>query len=142
MFKLKYILYITFILCIIFISCTSRTSLKIEVSPQESMFDQSVSIRILNCPANEKVKLRATMFDDDSVKWVSINTFMASNGVINLASISPISGSYDTIDAMGFISLLVKSLTISRSIFCSSVNLNSNIELGTLFIKKTPLILK
>lgn len=103
MFKSKNILYLTFILFINFLSCSSHASLIIEVSPQETMFDEPVSIRILNCPENKPVKLRSTMFDDDSVEWVSVNTFMPENGVIDAASMSPISGTYDTIDAMGFI---------------------------------------
>ena len=103
MFKSKNILYLTFILFINFLSCSSRASLIIEVSPQETMFDEPVSIRILNCPDNKPVKLRSTMFDDDSVEWVSVNTFMPENGVIDIASMSPISGTYDTIDTMGFI---------------------------------------
>ena len=109
------------ILCVTLVSCTSQTSPVIEVSPKESMFDQSVSIRILNCPENEPVKLRSTMFDDDSIKWVSVNTFMPSDGVIDLASISPISGSYDTIDAMGFI-WSMKPMDINKSVLFSSKN--------------------
>lgn len=110
------------ILCIIFLSCTSRVSPVIEVSPKESMIDEPVSIRILNCPENEPVKLRATISDDDSVKWVSVNTFLPSNGVIDLASISPISGSYNTIDAMGFI-WSMKPMDSNKSVFFSSKNL-------------------
>ena len=91
------------VLCVIIISCTSRVSPVIEVIPEKPMFDQPVSIRILNCPENEPVKIRSTMFDDDSIQWVSVNTFMPNNGVVDLASMSPKSGSYDTIDAMGFI---------------------------------------
>ena len=91
------------VLCVIIISCTSRVSPVIEVIPEKSMYDQPVSIRILNCPDNEPVKIRSTMFDDDSIKWVSVNTFIPNNGVVDLTSMSPKSGSYDTIDAMGFI---------------------------------------
>ena len=119
MFKSKYILHITCILCIILSSCTSRISPVIEVSPKTSMIDEPVSIRILKCPKNESVKIRATMFDDDSVKWVSANTFMPRNGVIDLASISPISGSYDTIDAMGFIWSMKPIDSIKSVIFSS-----------------------
>lgn len=110
------------ILCVTFVSCTSRVFPVIEVSPKESMFDQSVSIRILNCPGNEPVKLRSTMFDDDSVKWVSINTFMPRNSVVDLTSISPISGSYDTIDAMGFI-WSMKPMDLKKPVLFSSKKL-------------------
>ena len=126
MLKSKYVFSVTpifyIILCIVFESCTSRVSPVIEVRPKESMFDQSVSIRILNCPDNKPVKLRSTMFDDDSVKWVSVNTFMPSNGVIDLASTSPISGSYDTIDPMGFI-WSMKPMDLKKSVFFSSKKL-------------------
>ena len=103
MFNSINILHIAFILCLINLSCTSRTSPVIEVSLQETMIDEPVSVRVLKCPENKPVKLLATMFDDDSVKWVSVNIFKPHNGVIDLTSIAPVSGSYDTIDGMGFI---------------------------------------
>jgi PBP1b-binding outer membrane lipoprotein LpoB len=76
MFESKHILHIAFMLCIVFSSCTSPTSPVIEVRPKEAMIDEPVSVRILKCPKNEPVILIATMFDDDSVKWVSVNTFI------------------------------------------------------------------
>ena len=103
MFESKHILYIAFMLCIVFPSCTSPTPPVIEVSPNEAMIDEPVSVRILKCPKNEPVKIQATMFDDDNVKWVSVNTFIPQNGIVDLTSIAPVSGSYNTIDAMGFI---------------------------------------
>lgn len=123
MFKLKHILFIALILCSIFLSCSSRTSPVIEVSPKEAMIDEPVSIRILKCPKDEPVKLLSTMFDDDSVKWVSVNTFKPINGVVDLTSIAPISGSYDTIDAMGFI-WSMKPDSIEKPVLFSSKKLS------------------
>jgi dienelactone hydrolase len=119
-FQVTYLLCI--ILCIIIVSCSSRVSPVIEVIPEESVFDQPVSIRILNCPENEPVKIRSTMFDDDSIQWVSVNTFMPDNGVVDLTSMSPTSGSYDTIDAMGFI-WSMKSTDLDKPVLFSSKNL-------------------
>jgi dienelactone hydrolase len=47
--------------------------------------------------------IRTKMIDDDSVKWVSENIFESQDGIIDLTSMSPVNGSYSSIDAMGFI---------------------------------------
>ena len=114
------LLFIT--LCVTIVSCTSRVSPVIEVIPEKPMFDQPVSIRILNCPDNEPVKIRSTMFDDDSIKWVSVNTFIPNNGVVDLASMSPKSGSYNTVDAMGFI-WSMKPIDLEQPVLFSSKKL-------------------
>ena len=105
-----------------FLSCTSNASPVMEVSPKEAMIDEPVSIRILKCPNHELIKLVSTAIDDDGVKWKSINTFMPSNGVVDLASTSPVSGSYNTIDAMGFM-WSMRPMNSKKSVLFSCENL-------------------
>lgn len=122
MFKTKNILYITLVLCVICLSCASRTSPMIEAIPTEAMIDEPVAIRIVKCPANEPIELRATTVDDDSVTWVAMNTYVPSNGVVDLTSTAPASGSYDTTDAMGFM-WSMEPLDSNKSVAFSSKSL-------------------
>jgi dienelactone hydrolase len=75
----------------------------LEVDPKEALIDEPVLVRILNCPADQQVMLRAKVMDDDSVMWISENLFIPEDGVVDLAITTPTSGSYTSPDAMGFI---------------------------------------
>ena len=103
MVQYKHIAHIALFLCMAILSCSTSKSPVIELNPKEAVIDEAVNVRIINCPDETQIKLRASMFDDDSVKWVSENIYEPKNGIVDLTSISPTAGSYSSIDAMGFI---------------------------------------
>jgi len=84
-------------------SCSSGKSPVFEINLREAMIDEAVHVRVINCSDQKQIMLQATMIDDDSVKWVSENYFTPKGGIVDLAKMSPDSGSYSTADAMGFI---------------------------------------
>jgi dienelactone hydrolase len=88
---------------IVFQSCSSSKSPVIEINLREAMIDEAVHVLVINCSDEEQIMLRASMIDDDSVKWVSDNYFTSKDGIIDLTTMSPDSGSYSGADAMGFI---------------------------------------
>jgi len=101
-FKLEHLVCIA-IVCTLILSCSSNNTILLEVDPKEALIDEPVLVRILNCPADQQVMLRARVMDDDSVMWISENLFIPEDGVVDLAITTPTSGSYTSPDAMGFI---------------------------------------
>ena len=102
MLKSAQLAYIA-IICALILSCSSSKTIVLEVNPKVALLDESVSVRIVNCPAEQQVKLRASVIDDDSVMWKSENIFVPEGNVIELATAAPASGSYALPEAMGFI---------------------------------------
>ena len=66
--------------------------------------DEVVKIQVLDLQPGQIITLRASMNDDANLKWESYATFVADNeGVIDVASQAPLSGTYDAVDPMGLI---------------------------------------
>jgi dienelactone hydrolase len=101
-FKFNHLVSIA-ILCTLILSCSSNNAIILVVNPKVALIDELVLVRILNCPADQHVMLRAKVMDDDGVTWISENIFMPEDGVVDLTISAPASGSYASPDAMGFI---------------------------------------
>jgi dienelactone hydrolase len=133
MLKLSHFVCITTI-CTFLLSCGLNRTTSIEVNPEKALIDEPISVRILSCPDDQPVMLRATVVDDDSVEWVSENIFMPKNGFVDLTTAAPTSGSYVSPDAMGFIWSMVPADTNTAVLFSSknltplTVNLQVYIE--------------
>lgn len=77
-------------------------SVCIEVSPNPAPVDQEVSIRVCGLSPGARVLLRARMQDDAARSWESHATFAVdANGVVDVRCQVPISGTYQSVDAMG-----------------------------------------
>ena len=75
---------------------------KIEVSRQKALIDEPVEIFVSNLAAHKNITLEASCKDEDNNRWFSRATFQANNnGVVNIATQAPISGSYNGINPMG-----------------------------------------
>jgi len=116
----KHFLYGLILFCIFCLSCKNNKIPIIEVIPKEAMVDEPVSVRILNCPKDNPVILHAMTMDDDSVEWMSENTFTARKGIVDLSLTAPVSGFYDSIDAMGFIWSMEPVDSTNTDLFSSS----------------------
>ena len=76
MLQIKHVRYISILfLAIAILSCSSSKSPVIEIILREAMVDEAVHLRVINCSDENRIMLRATMIDDDSVKWVSDNYY-------------------------------------------------------------------
>ena len=76
----------------------------IKIYPESALVDEVVKIQVLDLQPGQIITLRASMNDDADLKWESYATFVADNeGVIDVASQAPLSGTYDAVDPMGLI---------------------------------------
>jgi dienelactone hydrolase len=75
---------------------------QIKVTPEGAMVDEKVSIRLTGFDPNQLVTVRAKTRDDLGRLWESSAVFKTdSQGVIDLSTHKPLSGSYDDVDSMG-----------------------------------------
>lgn len=75
---------------------------KISVNPEHQLFDEQVEIIISDLAPHERITIEASCTDITSNHWKSNAVFQADeHGVVKVAEQSPISGSYNGIDAMG-----------------------------------------
>jgi dienelactone hydrolase len=80
---------------------------EISVSAPVSLADQAVTVKVTGLAPGQRVTVAATATDDTGLAWQSGATFTASRqGVVNLATAAPDSGSYRGTDAMGLLSSL------------------------------------
>ncbi|MDY6795472.1 MAG: acyl-CoA thioesterase/bile acid-CoA:amino acid N-acyltransferase family protein [Actinomycetota bacterium] len=80
------------------------TSGEIEVTRRSELADEAIALRLAGLEPGRRVKVRASMSDDDGVEWVSKALFEAGDsGVVDLWEARPISGTYDKADPTGFI---------------------------------------
>ncbi|HEU5381451.1 MAG TPA: acyl-CoA thioesterase/bile acid-CoA:amino acid N-acyltransferase family protein [Ktedonobacteraceae bacterium] len=85
---------------------------RIDVTPQPCLFDDTLSIRLSGCMPGQAVTLCASLEDEWGRVWTSAAVFVVDwQGCVDLASASPISGSYKRADPMG----LCWSATTTRS---------------------------
>ena len=76
--------------------------MRIEVDRAEALYDQSIAIRVCECPPGSAVTVRAATLDDARHRWESHAVFIADGaGVVDLSRHSAQSGSYPGKDAMG-----------------------------------------
>lgn len=76
----------------------------ITVMPNPALSDQIVHIRLLGFAPGQRVTLRAGTYDDAGNRWRSWAEFQTNEaGVIDVATASPLAGTYSGVDAMGFL---------------------------------------
>ncbi|WP_416150711.1 acyl-CoA thioesterase/bile acid-CoA:amino acid N-acyltransferase family protein [Salipaludibacillus sp. HK11] len=72
------------------------------VNPIDGYVDDEITIRVIDCPPNEKVKIRAKVIDDEGKHFSSYAVFEVGNdGSVDLSCAKPIEGSYEEVDASG-----------------------------------------
>ncbi len=77
---------------------------EISVSAPVALADQAVTIRVTGLAPGQRVTVTAQATDDTGLTWQSDATFTAGqNGLVDLASAAPASGSYQGIDGMGLL---------------------------------------
>ena len=75
---------------------------RISVTPDISLIDERVNIRLSNLSPGESVTIRAETQDGSLRRWVSNATFIAdSHGCVDVSTQEPTSGTYSGIDALG-----------------------------------------
>lgn len=79
----------------------------LEVTPQESLFDEPVHIRVTDLAPGQQIELTATGTGLDGATWSARATFTADgNGVVDLERDAPDSGDYRGVDGMGLIAAM------------------------------------
>ena len=97
-----FVLSFAIIIWLSFILFLKWNTPKIIITPEQALFDESIDISISNLAAHEQITLEISFKDDVNNTWLSRATFKADeNGVVNVATQSPVSGSYRGIDPMG-----------------------------------------
>jgi fermentation-respiration switch protein FrsA (DUF1100 family) len=67
------------------------------------MIYDPVSLRVTGCQEGQCVSIRASIMDDDEVRWESVNNFVPRNGVMDLERQAPDDGMYAGVEPMGFV---------------------------------------
>ena len=74
----------------------------IELTPATALADEEVHLRVLGLQAAQEIAITAELHDEDARLWQAQAHFRAdTDGVVNLATQSPLSGSYEGVDGMG-----------------------------------------
>src|SRR4051794_29450501 len=77
---------------------------RIDVEPSRALVDERLSIRLSGFEPGQRATVRARMPDDQGRVWESSATFAAdAGGTVDVGAQPPLSGSYDSADAMGLI---------------------------------------
>jgi dienelactone hydrolase len=117
---------------------------RIEADRTDTLYDQPIVTRVLDCPPGAAVTLRAIALDDLEQRWESQAVFVADNsGSIDLGR-HQASGTYPDKDAMGlFWSMRLDANIIERSAFTKlhptpvTVNITAEHGSGTASIQIT-----
>ncbi len=92
-------------LCVaLLIGCQSSETRRssIEVFPKQALVDEAVHVRVLGLMPSEKVTVHAECTDFRNQRWESHADFQVDrNGIVDLASLAPVSGTYSGIDSAG-----------------------------------------
>ncbi|HXN87632.1 MAG TPA: acyl-CoA thioesterase/BAAT N-terminal domain-containing protein, partial [Candidatus Binataceae bacterium] len=93
--------------------------MRIEADRTDTLYDQSITIRILDCAPGAAVTVRASTSDDAQHRWESHALLIAnSGGTIDLARDVAASGTYPGKDAMGlFWSMRLDPAVVERHPF-------------------------
>ena len=74
----------------------------INVQPGNALADEVVKIQVVGLAPGQTVTLRASVRDDLDHLWGSYATFISDrNGIVDVTTQAPISGTYDIVDPMG-----------------------------------------
>jgi dienelactone hydrolase len=77
---------------------------RFEGVPAESLADEVVRVCLTGFAAGELVTVRSRMVDDFGNWWEAASTFRADErGTVDLATMAPVSGSYQGVEPMGFL---------------------------------------
>jgi dienelactone hydrolase len=80
----------------------TRPRYQIEVSPQATLVDEPVRIRLTGLIPGEAVTIRAATQDGALKPWASHATFIAdAQGCVDASSDKPVQGTYDEVDPVG-----------------------------------------
>ena len=74
----------------------------IDAQPQNALADEVVKIQVVGLAPGQTVTLKASLRDDLDQRWESYATFLSDgNGIVDVTTQAPISGTYDIADPMG-----------------------------------------
>jgi dienelactone hydrolase len=80
------------------------TTPRIDVSPQDGLLDQPLTLRLYGFAPNQQVTLRARARQDEGATWQSHATFVTdADGAVDLGSRAPIGGTYTGVDPNGLL---------------------------------------
>jgi len=86
-----------------------------------SMVDETIDMRVIHLKPSEEIEIKAVYIDADKISWSSSATFKANElGVVSLAKLAPLSGSYKGVDGMGLFWSMIpstKQTPLSYAIF-------------------------
>jgi len=75
---------------------------RIEITPESSLADEAVRIKLSGFKPRQRVTMRASLLDDGGEAWESHAVFACdANGELDLSQAKPLSGTYREADAMG-----------------------------------------
>ncbi|MBN2026454.1 MAG: acyl-CoA thioesterase/BAAT N-terminal domain-containing protein [Actinobacteria bacterium] len=75
---------------------------RIEITPESSLADEALQIRLTGFKPRQRVTLRASLLDDGGGMWESHAVFTCgTEGGLDLSQAKPVSGTYREADAMG-----------------------------------------
>jgi dienelactone hydrolase len=96
---------------------------RIEADRTDTLYDQPIAIRVLDCPPGAAVTVRAVALDDLHHRWESSAVFIAdASGSVELRQHPAQSGSYPGKDAMGlFWSMRLDSAIAERGPFIKTL---------------------
>jgi dienelactone hydrolase len=78
------------------------TSCQLEITPNTSLIDEPVSLRLSGLPPHQHATFHAQTLDGFHQQWQSTATFVADeHGTIDLGTQRPLSGSYSEVDPLG-----------------------------------------
>jgi dienelactone hydrolase len=78
------------------------TACQLEITPQTSLIDEPVSLRLSGLQPHQHVTIHAQTLDGFHQCWQSTATFVADNqGMVDLSIQKPLSGSYHEVDPLG-----------------------------------------
>lgn len=81
---------------------TNKTGVHFAVTPLDALVDEPLTIQLTGLQSGQNVTLRASALDTGDNQWASSATFIAdSNGTVDVATQTPIRGSYRQVDPMG-----------------------------------------
>lgn len=87
-------------------SSTKATSSQphIDFTPATALADEEVHLRVVGLQAGQEIAITAELHDEDERLWQAQANFQAdADGVVDLATQSPIAGSYEGVDSMGLL---------------------------------------
>ncbi|MFI5334164.1 MAG: acyl-CoA thioesterase/BAAT N-terminal domain-containing protein [Chlamydiales bacterium] len=116
----------------------------IDIQQTSSLLFDPINIKVTNLERKEEIEFRANLKDERGRLWTSHALFRADgNGEVDLATSSPISGTYASADAMGlFWSMQLDSAEKDREIFLwkgmdpLKVQLSVKLSNGKMFQKR------